>query len=74
MPISIFPKLPLSAKTVLLKSKFMDILPFIIEDNIKMFYYRGLKEWNREKGYLKDTCLSAQDKYKMYLDYFGIQE
>ena len=50
-----------------------NIVPFIIEDNIKMFYYRGLKEWTREKGYLKDTCLSAQDKYKMYLDYFGIQ-
>ena len=51
-----------------------NIVPFIIEDNIKMFYYRGLKEWTREKGYLKDTYLSAQDKYKMYLDYFGIQE
>ena len=51
-----------------------NIVPFIIEDNIKMFYYRGLKEWNRERGYLKDTCLSAQDKYKMYLDYFCIQE
>lgn len=50
-----------------------NIVPFIIEDNIKMFYYRGLKEWNRERGYLKDTCLSAQDKYKAYLDYFGIQ-
>ena len=30
-----------------------------------MFYYRGLKEWNHEKGYLKDTCLVAQDKYKV---------
>lgn len=49
-----------------------DIVPFIIEDRIKLFYYRGLKEWNDEKGYLKDTCLSAQDKYKEYLDYFGI--
>lgn len=48
------------------------IVPFIIEDNIKMFYYRGLKEWNYERGYLRDTCLSAQDKYKAYLDYFGI--
>lgn len=50
-----------------------NIVPFIIEDNIKLFYYRGLKEWNREKGYLKETCLSAQDRYKAYLDYFGIK-
>lgn len=49
-----------------------DIVPFIIEDNLKLFYYRGLKEWNREKGYLTDTCLTAQDKYKAYLDYFRI--
>lgn len=49
------------------------IVPFIIEDDIKMFYYRGLKEWKYGKGYLRDTCLSAQDKYKAYLDYFGIK-
>ena len=49
-----------------------NIIPFIIEDNLKMFYYRGLKEWNNEKGYLTDTCLTAQDKYKAYLDYFRI--
>jgi Fic family protein len=49
-----------------------NIVPFIIEDNLKMFYYRGLKEWNNEKGYLKDTCLTAQDRYKSYLDYFRI--
>ena len=49
-----------------------NIVPFIIEDDLKMFYYRGLKEWNREKGYLIDTCLTAQDKYKAYLDYFRI--
>lgn len=48
------------------------IVPFIIEDGIKMFYYRGLSEWDREKGYLTDTCLSAQDKFKKYLDYFRI--
>ena len=48
------------------------IVPFIIEDNLKMFYYRGLKEWGREKGYLTDTCLTAQDRYKAYLDYFRI--
>lgn len=37
-----------------------------------MFYYQGLKEWKNEKGYLKDTYLTAQDKYKVYLDYFRI--
>ena len=50
-----------------------NIVPFIIEDQLKMFYYRGLKEWDNEKGYLLDTCLSAQDKYKAYLDYFRIK-
>lgn len=49
-----------------------NIVPFIIEDNLKLFYYRGLKEWENEKGYLTDTCLTAQDKYKAYLDYFRI--
>ena len=49
-----------------------NIVPLIIEDNLKMFYYRGLKEWNNEKGYLTDICLTAQDKYKAYLDYFRI--
>ncbi|MCI8647384.1 MAG: Fic family protein [Firmicutes bacterium] len=49
-----------------------DIVPFIIEDNLKLFYYRGLQEWNRERGYLRDTCLTAQDRYKAYLDYFRI--
>ena len=50
-----------------------NIVPFIIEENLKLFYYRGLKEWNNEKGYLTDTCLTAQDKYKAYLDYFWIK-
>lgn len=49
-----------------------NIVPFIIEDNLKLFYYRGLKEWDREKGYLMDTCLTAQDRFKVYLDYFRI--
>lgn len=49
-----------------------NIVPFIIEDNQKLFYYRGLKEWDNEKGYLTDTCLTAQDKYKTYLNYFRI--
>lgn len=47
-------------------------VPFIIEDDLKMFYYRGLKEWRNERGYLRDTCLSAQDRFKKYLDYFRI--
>lgn len=50
-----------------------NIVPFIIEEDLKMFYYRGLKEWNNEKGYLTDTCLMAQDRYKAYLDYFRIE-
>ena len=50
-----------------------NIVPFIIEDNLKMFYYRGLKEWNEEQGFLKDTCLTAQDRYKQNLDYFKIK-
>ena len=49
-----------------------NIVPFIIEDTLKMYYYRGLKEWDEEKGYLMDTCLSAQDQYTRYLDYFRI--
>ena len=49
-----------------------NIIPFIIEDDLKMFYYRGLAEWETEKGYLRDTCLTAQDRYKAYLDYFRI--
>ena len=50
-----------------------NIVPFIIEDEYKMYYYRGLTEWNTERGYLRDTCLTAQDKYKAYLDYFRIR-
>ena len=50
-----------------------NIVPFIIEDDMKMFYYLGLKEWDNEKGYLTDTCLTAQDRYKAYLDYFRIE-
>ena len=50
-----------------------DIVPFIIDEDLKWYYYRGLSEWNRERGYLRDTCLTAQDKFKKYLDYFRIQ-
>lgn len=50
-----------------------NIVPFIIDEEHKMFYYRGLKEWDKEKGYLLETCLSCQDKYKAWLDYFKIK-
>lgn len=50
-----------------------NIVPFVIDEDLKLYYYRGLSEWNRERGFLRDTCLAAQDKYKMYLDYFRIE-
>jgi Fic family protein len=49
-----------------------DVVPFIIADDMKAFYYRGLAEWDTEKGYLADTCLAAQDRFKSALDYFRI--
>lgn len=48
------------------------VVPFIIDDEHKLFYYRGLSEYPKEPGYLIDTCLSAQDKYQSLLDYFQI--
>ena len=48
-------------------------VPFIITDELKMFYYRGLREWGHLNGYLTDTCLTAQDNYKVLLDYFKIK-
>lgn len=50
-----------------------NIVPFIIDEKFKMYYYRGLKEWKQEKGFLINTCLSAQDQFKTYLDYFRIE-
>jgi Fic family protein len=50
-----------------------NIVPFIITDKLKMYYYHGLSEWKSEKGYLRDTCLTAQDEMKSYLDYFKIE-
>ena len=47
-------------------------VPFIITDELKMFYYRGLREWPHIKEYLRDTCLTAQDNYKSVLDYFNV--
>ncbi len=49
-----------------------NIVPFIIDDEHKLFYYRGLAEWQKNKGYLTDTCLSCQDKFKTYLEYFSV--
>lgn len=49
------------------------IIPFIIEDDLKEFYYRGLREWENEPGYLVDTCLTAQDRFKVYMEYFGVE-
>ncbi len=49
-----------------------NIVPFIIDENLKLFYYRGLQEWNTVKEYLLDTCLTAQDHYKVVLEYFEI--
>ena len=49
------------------------IIPFIITEELKMFYYRGLKEWGHINGYLTDTCLTAQDQYKELLRYFKIK-
>ncbi|MCI6394063.1 MAG: Fic family protein [Bacteroidales bacterium] len=49
------------------------IVPFIITDELKMFYYRGLSQWPQTPGYLLDTCLTAQDQYKTFLDYFRIK-
>ncbi|MDD4516807.1 DNA-binding protein [Massilibacteroides sp.] len=49
-----------------------NLTPFIIDEDLKWFYYRGLQEWEKAHGYLIDTCLTAQDKYKAILDYFKI--
>lgn len=50
-----------------------NIVPFIITDKIKMFYYKGLNEWPHNHERLIDTCLSAQDQMKVVLDYFKIK-
>lgn len=49
------------------------IVPFIITDELRFFYYRGLNQWPHIKGYLRDTCLTAQDEMKRVLDYFRIE-
>lgn len=47
-----------------------DIVPFIIDNDMKLFYYRGLSEFKMNQGYLRDTCLASQDKYKAWINYF----
>ena len=50
-----------------------NIVPFIITDELKLFYYRGLSNWGKINEYLTDTCLTAQDQYKALLDYFKVK-
>lgn len=49
-----------------------DIVPFIITEELKMYYYRGLEKWDEERGWLRDTCLTAQDDMRRSLEYFRI--
>ena len=48
------------------------VVPFVIADDMKVYYYRGLSDWDYERGFLTDTCLAAQDRFKAMLDYFRI--
>ncbi len=50
-----------------------DIVPFIITEDLRIFYYRGIQNWGKINGYLKDTCLTAQDNFKAILDYYKIE-
>ena len=49
------------------------IVPFIITDDLRLFYYRGIQNWGKINGYLRDTCLTAQDNFKDLLNYFKIK-
>lgn len=49
------------------------IVPFIITEDLRLFYYRGIQKWGNIDGFLRDTCLTAQDNYKALLDYFKIK-
>jgi len=61
-------------RLIMFKECLVDaVVPFIVTDDMKYFYYRGLAEYNNEKGYLTDTCLAAQDRFKTMLDYFRIE-
>lgn len=50
-----------------------NIVPFIITEDLKMYYYRGLMEWNHERGFLRDTCLTGQDMVREWMKYFVIE-
>ena len=50
-----------------------NIIPFIITEELKLYYYRGIKNWKNNRIYLRDTCLTGQDSMKQCLDYFGIK-
>lgn len=50
-----------------------DVVPFIITEELRLYYYRGIQQWGKVNGYLRDTCLTAQDNYKALLDYFKIK-
>ena len=50
------------------------IIPFVITDDLKYFYYRGLSQWEFVREYLRDTCLTAQDNYKKVLEYFKVNK
>ena len=61
-------------RLLLLKSCLQyNIVPFVIDEEMKFFYYRGLQQWEEERGFLTETCLAAQDKFKRWLDYFEIK-
>lgn len=49
-----------------------NVVPFVIADSMKAYYYRGLSEWNQERRHLTETCLAAQDRFKTWMDYFRI--
>ncbi len=49
-----------------------NIVPPIIDESLKMFYYRGLSKWEEEQGYLQETCIAAQDSVKVWLKYFNL--
>lgn len=50
----------------------LGIAPFIITDDLRLFYYRGIQNWGNINGYLRDTCLTAQDNFKVLLEYYRI--
>ena len=50
-----------------------EIVPFIITQNLRLFYYRGIQNWGHIDGYLTDTCLTAQDRYRSLMEYFKIE-